>query len=88
MTLPARRPWWKKKRWATALALWFVVAGYPVSLGPQVYAVRRGWLPQAVVPWKGSQGWRPRRSLPGRYLQWWDDVAFRHATRRDPSLAW
>lgn len=44
----ARLPWWKKKRWGAALALWLAVA-YPLSLGPIAYMVGRGWLPVAQI---------------------------------------
>jgi hypothetical protein len=38
-----KRPWWRKKRWATPLALWLLVA-YPLSIGPAGYLSHRGWL--------------------------------------------
>ena len=49
MTALARRPWWKKKRWAAAGLLW-LAATYAASLGPAVYAVNRGWLPRQCYP--------------------------------------
>lgn len=48
MTEMSRRPWWKKKLWAVALALWLAVA-YPLSLWPVAYMVGRGWLTVAAV---------------------------------------
>lgn len=47
MTDPARRPWWKKKRWVAALAVWLVVM-YPLGAGPFRYALIRGWLPDVL----------------------------------------
>ena len=47
-TVLARRPWWKKKRWAAALVLWLLVA-YPLSVGPAGYANARGWLRPPVI---------------------------------------
>ena len=44
MTSPSVRPWWRKKRWRVALALWLAVA-YPLSVGPISYAEGRGWMP-------------------------------------------
>lgn len=42
------RPWWRKKRYAAALALW-LIAAYPLSLWPIAYLVGRGWLPVTIV---------------------------------------
>jgi hypothetical protein len=45
VTSHARRPWWKKKRWAAALALWLVLpAAYLAGPGPAAYLVGRGWV--------------------------------------------
>lgn len=44
MSISVRRPWWRTKRsWAAALTIWLLV-GYPLSSGPVVYLVGRGWL--------------------------------------------
>ncbi len=49
MISPApRRPFWKRKRWIAALALWLLVA-YPLSVGPIAYAMERGWISQATA---------------------------------------
>ncbi len=49
MTAPARRPRWKKKRYAAAIAL-LLALGYPVSEGPAEYAWYRGWMPYTPGP--------------------------------------
>lgn len=39
-----RRPWWRTKRsCAAVLTIWLLVA-YPLSSGPVVYLVGRGWV--------------------------------------------
>ena len=42
-----KRPWWKKKRSAAALATWLVLA-YPLSLPPLVWVGRHRWCPNEV----------------------------------------
>jgi hypothetical protein len=47
--IAARRPWWRKKRWAAALALWLPLL-YAASAGPVSYAVGRAWVrPQTAL---------------------------------------
>ncbi len=47
MPEPQRKPFWKRKRWIAAAALWLVIA-YPMSLGPMNYADARGWVPRSL----------------------------------------
>ena len=60
MTAPARRPWYRKKRWIAALAVWLLIA-YPVSEGPVRYAEYRGWNPDMAVyrPLDAAERWVP-----------------------------
>ena len=91
---PPRRPWWKKKRTWAAIALW-VVAGYPLLLGPLTYVHFRGWVPAGTV----LVAHEPVRvillSLPegrfrdaaigynGAYIGWW--VRLAEPTRITPA---
>ena len=77
------RPWWKKKRWVTALALWVAVA-YPLSAGPATYCQVRGWFPwelnnAAYAPLalavRTSSGLT--RTLKS-YVEWWLRLAQEH----------
>ncbi|MBA3311912.1 MAG: hypothetical protein M3552_12320 [Planctomycetota bacterium] len=38
MTSPPRKPFWKRKRWIAAAVLW-LVASYPLSIGPVGFAL-------------------------------------------------
>jgi hypothetical protein len=38
-----QRPRWRKKRWIAAAVLWLFI-GYPLSIGPYLYCIERGWL--------------------------------------------
>jgi len=87
MTVPANRPWWKRKRWA-ALAPLVVVAAYPASLAPVGYGIGRGWVSRPfadlyVAPIEGLFG-PPERTAAGRalraYAQWWLKAGERHAS--------
>jgi hypothetical protein len=70
-----RRPW-QGRKWVWAAALWLLVA-YPLSMGPAVYAHRRGWVDgQTVEVVYGpalrvllSNGTTGSAFL--RYLTWW-----------------
>lgn len=84
MTDPTSRPWWKKRRWAAATALWLAVT-YPLSFGPIGYCHVRGWLPVPVsalqtvyAPLIPLLPANPEDSIWGRYAHWWDELAFRH----------
>lgn len=45
-----QRPFWKRKRWIAAAALWLALpAAYPLSLGPAAYVCGRGWLSREAV---------------------------------------
>lgn len=74
MSEPARRPWWKRKRWWAAGALWLLVA-YPLSVGPVVYAVGRGWAPMGLtyfgVPATEAVQPTPLDGPYAAYLDWW-----------------
>src|SRR5690606_14751489 len=67
MTEP-RNPWWKRKRWIAALALWLALPVlYPFSAGPAEYAVQRGWVYRSVVgPYYRPLRWATR----GRRVPW------------------
>ena len=76
---PPRRPWWRRKRTWAALALWLVVA-YPLTAGPVLYGVWRGW-PVGVM-WnlfdplaRPSFTDGPLGETYGRYLLWWANLA-------------
>ena len=80
MTFPSDRPWWRKKRWAAALAVWMALA-YPLSVGPFDYAANRRWLPPALEaagdPLYAPYRWalHPENPRPG--LGWLVDYDFR-----------
>ena len=46
---PPRRPWWRRKRWITAVVL-LLALSYPVSEGPLRYAERRVLMPYTLGP--------------------------------------
>lgn len=85
MTVPARRPWHRRKRTWAALALWLLVT-YPISQGPATYFVVRGWLspglflgvygPMAFVAYP-----EPLERATGVYRTWWRDQAWRDMGR-------
>ena len=85
MSSPARRPWWKKKRWAV-VALLVVIAGYPACVAPFFYAVGRGWVPgwaagvylRPILGVVGEPGVSAAASLFQDYAQWWGDFGDRH----------
>ena len=87
LTAPARRPWWKRKRYAATSVVLLVLA-YPASVGPFDYAANRGWLPTAVLT-AGDPFYAPYRCLfsvlPPSWSQrlesyggWWRVLAYRH----------
>jgi hypothetical protein len=43
MNASDKRPWWRKKRCLSVAVLWLFVA-YPLTAGPYLYCVERGWL--------------------------------------------
>lgn len=81
----ARRPWWRKKRWAAALPL-LVVAGYPACVAPVFYGVGRGWVPGwaagvylgPILTVVGEPGPSAAATLLQDYAQWWGDLGERH----------
>jgi len=82
-------PWWLKKRWAVALALWLLVA-YPLAGGPVFYGAHRGWWAYDAPE---RAGYYSFTSLLGRnrvgyayaeYLQWWRE----QAVKGDPGERW
>ena len=68
-----RRPWWKKKRWAAALALWLAVA-YPVSEGPYEYARVRRWISDTTAAYQPLDP--VERWVPGLWTFRWQWEAF------------
>ncbi len=86
--MTARRPWWKKKRWVAAMALWVVVA-YLLSVGPARYALARGWISGAA----SDIYMRPAidsmdatedsvdavEDAYEAYLGWWEEIGEDHA---------
>lgn len=83
MTAPARRPWWKRKRWAAAGLLWLVVS-YVCGFAAVGFADGRGWVPRssypvftaAYAPFFGPNGVRPWIEP---YATWLYDLGQRHA---------
>lgn len=80
-----KRRWWRKKRWAAALALWLALPIlYPLSAGPAFYAVVRGWTDRTTF----NAAYRPVHLLLPEsvapayadYLIWWRSLAARHLT--------
>lgn len=75
------RPWWKRKRvYAAAVAL--LVAAYPATHGPAVYATKRGWVSVEAYDPAYEPVFRLRAVLPasievwyGRYTAWWFRLA-------------
>ena len=43
-----RRDWWKRKRRWAAVAVW-LIAAYPLSLGPMIWLYDRGYLPASAL---------------------------------------
>jgi hypothetical protein len=84
MDQPPLRPWWKRKRWWAAGLLWLLVM-YPLSIRPVAYLEARFGLPQGFwlpyVPLLAGQEQSPelRDATILPYLQWWADLALRHA---------
>lgn len=76
----ACRPWWTKKRWHAAFALWLLL-GYPLSAGPAVYCVDHWSLTgdlydAAYKPvWRLLSLWPPLLDHYIEYLGWWSDLA-------------
>ena len=87
MTFPARRPWWKKKRWQTAVAVSSLLAAYPACLAPVGYGVGRRWIPAPLADaylWPIDATLGPsERTAVGRasaaYGGWGYDLGRRHA---------
>jgi len=76
-----RRPFWKRKRWIAAAVVW-LVAIYPLSLGPAMYAVLLGWMDSDTctayrVPWDSVTPYLPDRLnlVVGEYLMVWIELA-------------
>ncbi len=80
----SRRPWWRRKRTATALVLWLLVA-YPLSVGPAAYATQRGWITQATAEayaWPIEAADDAAEAVGDAYqayVDWFEDVGDRHA---------
>ncbi|MGC1274472.1 MAG: hypothetical protein WBC44_12250 [Planctomycetaceae bacterium] len=86
-----KRPWWRKKRWIAAAALWLLLPiAYPLSLGPASYACRLGWIP--VDTYNAFWG-KPLRGLTGSsvsqatgfqtYFEWWVRIGRLHERSGD-----
>jgi hypothetical protein len=84
-----RKPFWKRKRWMAAAALWLLLA-YPLSCGPLNYAAQRGWLPDWSYPvtdvlyaplnqLNARHSWIAERAGFHAYLLWWIGLGRRHA---------
>lgn len=85
VTETPKRPWRKKWWQAAALTLW-LVAAYPLSAGPAVYAVMRGWLPGQTFQAVYGPVWRCRRLRPvDHYLCWWLARGYSH---RENGFGW
>lgn len=83
MDVPPRKPWWKRKRWIAAIALWLALPVlYPFSVGPAEYAVQRGWVYSSVVaPYYRPLRWAMRgRRVPwfAAYVSKWRELGDRH----------
>jgi hypothetical protein len=84
-----RRPWWRKKRWI-AVAVLGLAIGYPTSLGPALYCMSRGVLPEPLYNvYATPVGFLIQRqprleqlSIP--YLGWWRTLAREHGTATAP----
>lgn len=82
-----QRPWWRKKRWQTAVVIWLALPPlYVLSVGPAIYVDRR-WCSLPLDSW-----YRPitERLLYGPgfardswncYLAWWDKAAMPYEPR-------
>ena len=73
-----RGPWWKRKRWWAAAVL-VLLAAYPASVGPAMYAMWRDWISrEAFRGWYGpvlaaaenESGRNPIRP----YVKWWEGL--------------
>ena len=85
MNRPARRPWWKRKRWVAAGLLWLLLA-YPLSVGLLAYADGRGWVRRSLVEPYCVLLVPIARSLPGdpvrSCLDWCHRFGERHVAGR------
>lgn len=87
----SRRPWWKRKRSASALAAWLLVASviaYPASLGPWYYCAQRGWLAGPAgdqfywtVYGPLANRWQDWPTWYDQYTNWFRDLGERHAAQ-------
>jgi hypothetical protein len=77
---PARRSWWRKKRWAAALLLWLILIPvlYVLSMGPAVYLFCNGWIGKEAYEAYATPTFHVVRRVPddvglafGRYIGWW-----------------
>lgn len=81
--MTARRPWWKRKRWAAVAPLW-LAAVYLLLGGPSQYACRRGWLSGATVRPVYLPAWTDILEVPVlgpvylAYCDWWVTLADQH----------
>ena len=82
-----RRRWYHKKRWLAVVAS-ALLAAYPLSVGPMVYADARGWLPASVtaalaVIHSPLEAWADREWPLGdilvEYAEWAAELGERHA---------
>jgi len=94
VTSPARRPWYRKKRWAAAVAAWLVLI-YPLSLGPAKYLLFRDFTPALPFASIFRAVYAPLEALVrgtrlepelDRYEGWWARLAAVHDGRDEPPL--
>lgn len=79
-----KRPWWQRKRcWAAGALL---IAGYPFSVGPLMYANHRGWAPARYWGFlyaplgAAAEGGLGNATGLYDYVHWWAALGDRHAT--------
>ena len=86
-----KRTWWRKKRWRVVIAAWLLLpVAFPLSIGPALYCLHRGWIP--------GEGFDPSRRIIAfyrpvdsavlgtpfakpfnRWQVWWAELGSRHA---------
>ncbi len=85
----ARKPWWKRKRWHIAAALWLSLPIlYPLSMGPAFYAWYSDWISDDVIvvfysPIAEAQKRSPAiDAAMNSYVEWWFERYVRHNPER------
>lgn len=92
MTAPARRPWWKRKRWWAAIVLWLLLPVlYALSTGPALYVIyaycrtnERGqhwydWYEAVYGPAERAVfAWPVMEEIGGEYQLWWIGLGISH----------